>query len=112
MVTRQNKNIFGVKTVEILKILINRICGAFVPGYNIFLHIRRQNADAAMAHVKIPGCADPDMRMLLKFFAAGRIQVRPLLREQVSPHDAPAVFTRLAQNDPTVMGTVFDWNRC
>lgn len=53
-----------------------------------------------------------DMRMLLRFIAAGRIQVRPLLRELVSPHDAPAVFTRLAQNDPTVMGTIFDWKRC
>lgn len=53
-----------------------------------------------------------DMRLLLRLFAAGRIHVRPLIRELASPHHAAAVFTRLADNDSTVMGTLFDWNLC
>lgn len=53
-----------------------------------------------------------DMKLLLKLFASGRLQVSPLLQPLASPHDAPAVFTRLAERDPTVMGTVFDWKRC
>ncbi len=51
-----------------------------------------------------------DMKMLLRYFNAGRIQVRPLITAIAEPEDAPAIYERLAQGDPAIMGTMFKWS--
>lgn len=50
-----------------------------------------------------------DYRAFLKFVAAGRLQVRPVISEIVSPADAPAVYTKLAEMKNPPLGIVFDW---
>jgi len=50
-----------------------------------------------------------DYRTLLALLAAKRLQVRPIISEIVSPEDAPAVFTRLAEDKHPPLGIVFDW---
>ncbi len=52
-----------------------------------------------------------DYRTFLKFVAAGKIQTRPLISEIVSPEDAPAVYTRLAECSNPPLGIVFDWSK-
>lgn len=50
-----------------------------------------------------------DMAMLLRYFAAGRIAVRPLITELARPSQAPDIFARLAEGDPSMLGTIFQW---
>ncbi len=50
-----------------------------------------------------------DYRTFLKFIAAGRMSVRPVISEIVSPVDAPAVYTKLAELKNPPLGIVFDW---
>jgi 2-desacetyl-2-hydroxyethyl bacteriochlorophyllide A dehydrogenase len=52
-----------------------------------------------------------DYRVLLNFIAAGRLQVKPIVSEIVSPGEAPAVYTRLAEEKQPPLGIVFDWEQ-
>lgn len=51
-----------------------------------------------------------DYRVLLALIAAGRLQVRPIISEIVSPETAPAVYKRLAEEKHPPLGIVFDWS--
>jgi 2-desacetyl-2-hydroxyethyl bacteriochlorophyllide A dehydrogenase len=53
--------------------------------------------------------ARDDYRTLLALLAAGRLQVRPIISEIVSPQCAPAIYTRLAEDPHPPLGIVFDW---
>ncbi len=50
-----------------------------------------------------------DLKILLKLLAAGRIRVSPMIHRTVSPEDAPAVYSSLAENSRSCLGVVFDW---
>ncbi len=52
-----------------------------------------------------------DYRTFLKLVAAGKLQVRPIISEIVSPVEAPEVYTRLAEMKNPPLGIVFDWNK-
>lgn len=52
-----------------------------------------------------------DYRTLLALIAAGRLQVRPIISEIVSPAMAPEVYTRLAEEEHPPLGVVFDWEQ-
>lgn len=51
-----------------------------------------------------------DYRTLLALLSAKRLQVRPIISEVVSPENAPAVYTRLAEEKQPPLGIVFDWS--
>ena len=51
-----------------------------------------------------------DMAMLLRCFSAGRLKTRPLITERAKPSRAPEIYNRLAEGDPAMLGTVFQWN--
>ena len=55
--------------------------------------------------------ARDDYRTLLALVAAGRLQVRPLISEVVSPELAPAIYARLAEEKHPPLGIVFDWQK-
>ncbi len=50
-----------------------------------------------------------DYRTLLALLGAKRLVVRPIISEIVSPEQAPAVYTRLAEEPHPPLGIVFDW---
>ncbi len=52
-----------------------------------------------------------DYKAFLKLVAAGKLQVRPLISEIVSPEEGPAVFARLANTESVPLGIVFDWSK-
>jgi len=51
-----------------------------------------------------------DYRTLLALLGAGRLKVRPIISEVVSPASAPAVYGRLASDPHPPLGIVFDWS--
>lgn len=52
-----------------------------------------------------------DYRTFLRLVAAGRMQVRPLVSEVVSPEDAHEVYRCLAETENPPLGIVFDWRK-
>ncbi len=52
-----------------------------------------------------------DYRTFLKLVAAGKLQIRPLISEIVSPEAAHAVYARLAEMKNPPLGIVFNWNK-
>lgn len=50
-----------------------------------------------------------DYRTFLKLVAAGRLKIRPLISEIVSPERAPEVYACLADDPKVPLGIVFDW---
>ncbi len=52
-----------------------------------------------------------DFRTFMKLVAAGKLKVRPLISEIVSPEAAPEVYNRLAENQNPPLGIVFDWRK-
>ena len=52
-----------------------------------------------------------DMRILLRMISSKRLHVRPMISEQVSPEQAPAVYERLAETEFPPVGIVFDWRK-
>ena len=52
-----------------------------------------------------------DYRALLALIAAGRLQVKPIISEIVSPQCAPAIYRRLAEEQHPPLGIVFDWKK-
>jgi len=60
-----------------------------------------------------PGCwtTQDDYRTLLSLIAAGRLRVRPIISEVVSPERAPAIYARLAEEKHPPLGIAFDWEQ-
>lgn len=52
-----------------------------------------------------------DYRIFLKLVAAGKMRVRPVISEVVSPEKAPEVYARLADDPDAPLGVVFDWGQ-
>lgn len=52
-----------------------------------------------------------DYRTFLKLVAAGKLQIRPLISEIVSPDESTAVYARLAEMKNPPLGIVFNWNK-
>lgn len=52
-----------------------------------------------------------DHRTFLKFVSAGKLQVRPLISEIVSPEKASEVYGCLAETKNPPLGIVFDWTK-
>ncbi len=52
-----------------------------------------------------------DYRVFLKYLAAGRLLIRPMISEMVSPIDAHAVYLKLAKMKNPPLGIVFDWKK-
>jgi len=52
-----------------------------------------------------------DYRTLLAFIGAGKLQVKPIISEVVSPQSAHAVYKRLADEKHPPLGIVFDWSQ-
>jgi len=52
-----------------------------------------------------------DYRTLLAFIGAGKLQVKPIISEVVSPQSAHAVYKRLAEEKHPPLGIVFDWSQ-
>jgi 2-desacetyl-2-hydroxyethyl bacteriochlorophyllide A dehydrogenase len=50
-----------------------------------------------------------DYRTFMKLLSAGKLQIRPLISEVVSPESAPEVYGRLAETKNPPLGIVFDW---
>ncbi|AHF91339.1 theronine dehydrogenase-like Zn-dependent dehydrogenase [Opitutaceae bacterium TAV5] len=50
-----------------------------------------------------------DLKMLLRFFAAGRLHAAPLIAEVVVPQKAPEIYQRLAAGGTNPPGILFDW---
>lgn len=85
---------------------------------DFYQYVHRRGVSLIGAHTMVrpqvdsyPGywTARDDYRTLLAFLAAGRLQVRPIISEVVSPELAPAVYTRLAEDPHPPLGIVFDW---
>lgn len=51
-----------------------------------------------------------DYRTFLKFVAAKKLQVQPIISKIVSPEAAPEVYEELAEAKNPPLGVVFDWN--
>ena len=60
-----------------------------------------------------PGCWTQleDFRVVLALIAAGKMQVRPMISEVVSPECAPSVYDRLAHDKNPPLGIAFDWSK-
>ncbi len=58
-----------------------------------------------------PGCwtRQDDYRVLLDLMATGRLNVKPIISEVVSPQSANLVYARLAAESMAPLGIVFDW---
>ncbi len=52
-----------------------------------------------------------DHRALLALIAGGRLHVKPIISEIVSPERAPEIYTRLAEEKHPPLGIVFDWEQ-
>lgn len=50
-----------------------------------------------------------DYHVLLDLIASGRLQVRPIVSEVVSPVQAAPIYARLAEDPQAPLGIVFDW---
>ncbi|MBU0608152.1 MAG: zinc-binding alcohol dehydrogenase [Armatimonadetes bacterium] len=91
-----------------------------IPDANIdfYQYVHKRGVSLIGAHTMVrpqvesrPGywTARDDYRVLLAFLAAGRLQVRPIISEIVSPERAPAIYARLAEDPHPPLGIVFDW---
>lgn len=52
-----------------------------------------------------------DHSTFLKYLAAGKLKIRPIISEIVSPHKATEVYDRLMKVKSPPLGIVFDWNQ-
>ena len=87
---------------------------------DFYKHVHQRGVSLIGAHTFVrpkvdsyPGywTAQDDFRTLLALIGAGKLQVRPIISEVVSPEYAPAVYTRLAEDASPPIGIVFDWKR-
>ncbi|MHB8995491.1 MAG: zinc-dependent alcohol dehydrogenase [Armatimonadota bacterium] len=93
-----------------------------IPDANIdfYQYVHKRGVSLIGAHTMVrpqvdsyPGywTARDDYRTLLALIATGRLKVRPIISEIVSPKCAPAIYTRLAQEKHPPLGIVFDWEQ-
>ncbi len=93
-----------------------------IPDANIdfYQYVHRRGVSLIGAHTMVRPKVDSypgywteadDYRTLLAFLSAGRLKVRPIISEIVSPEQAPAVYKRLAEEKHPPLGIVFDWKR-
>ncbi len=93
-----------------------------IPDANIdfYQYVHRRGVSLIGAHTMVrpqldsyPGywTARDDYRTLLALLGAGRLKVRPIISEIVSPESSPAIYTRLAQDPHPPLGIVFDWEQ-
>lgn len=93
-----------------------------VPDANIdfYQYVHRPGVSLIGAHTFVrpkmdsyPGywTTGDDYRALLALIAAGRLQVKPIISEIVSPREAPAIYARLADEKHPPLGIVFDWEQ-
>ena len=94
-----------------------RVSDAHIDFYQ---HVHRRGVSLIGAHNFVRPAAESspgywtrrdDFRAILALIAAGRLKVRPIVSEAVSPEDAPAVYTRLCETANPPLGVVFDWSR-
>ena len=78
--------------------------GVSLIGANTFTRAKQESAPGRWTE-------HDDYRTFLKLVAAGKLQVRPLISEIVSPADAPTVYGQLAEIKNPPLGIVFDWNK-
>jgi len=87
---------------------------------NFYQYVHKPGVSLIGAHTFVrperdsyPGywTARDDHRTMLAFIAAGRLQVRPIISEVVSPERAPEVYARLAEEKHPPLGIVFDWGK-
>lgn len=89
-------------------------------GIDFYQHVHLRGVSLIGAHTFVrpevdsrPGywTARDDYRTLLALIAAGRLRVRPIVAEVVSPERAPAIYARLAEEKHPPLGIVFDWEQ-
>ena len=87
---------------------------------DFYQYVHRRGVSLIGAHTMVrpqmdssPGywTAKDDYRTLLALIAAGRLQVKPIISEIVSPEQAPAIYARLAGEKQPPLGIVFDWRQ-
>ena len=66
MVAGKNGNIFGIIAINKIDVLINCVCGTFIPLSTLNLLIRRKNMNSAVSTVKIPCRTVSDVIVELK----------------------------------------------
>ncbi|NLX05616.1 MAG: zinc-binding alcohol dehydrogenase [Phycisphaerae bacterium] len=85
---------------------------------DFYQHVHKRGVSLIGAHTFVrpevessPGywTAQDDFRTLLALIAAGRLKVRPIVSEVVSPRQAPGIYRRLADEKDPPLGIVFDW---
>ena len=52
-----------------------------------------------------------DFATIIRMIHSGKMKVRPLISEILSPEDAPRIFSELCSNDEMPLGNVFDWHK-
>jgi len=52
-----------------------------------------------------------DCACILDLLAAKRIEAAPIIAEVLTPHDAPAIYDRLANDKNFPLGVLFDWSK-
>ena len=52
-----------------------------------------------------------DCACILDLLAAKRIEAAPIISEVLTPHDAPAIYARLASDRNFPLGVLFDWSK-
>ena len=57
MVAREDQDVFRIREVDEVQVLVDGICGAAIPVCTLFTCIRRQDEYAAFFLVEIPGAA-------------------------------------------------------
>lgn len=71
------------------------------------------NNTARPLHDKRPGLwtMSEDMRLLLRYMAAGRLDSKRLLTMIAQPEEGPGIYDRLFARDRELLGVVFDWTK-
>ena len=72
VVAGQDHDVLGVVFVDEVDVLVDSICGAFVPVRALDLLIRGQDVDSAVRAVEVPGLAVADVVIQLKGLVLGQ----------------------------------------
>jgi 2-desacetyl-2-hydroxyethyl bacteriochlorophyllide A dehydrogenase len=82
--------------------------GISLIGAHTFARAKKEPVNF-MDNVEFLKAEQKDYRTFLKLVSAGKLHIRPLISEIVSPEEAPKVYERLAVNSYPPLGIVFDW---
>ena len=72
MVARKNENILGIVSFNEIDVLINCVCGALIPFCALYLLIGRENVNASVGTVKVPGLTVADIIVKFKGLLLGK----------------------------------------